>query len=69
MTEAGFSSLSDGGQTRQKDLLFSLNQNGNHESANLAEWLISLQPPETDLNDEPEAMSYRGEISFSQEGP
>lgn len=33
------------GQPRQEDLLFSLSQNGNHESANLAEWLISLQPP------------------------
>lgn len=33
------------GQPRQEDLLFSLGQNGNHES--LADWLISLQPPET----------------------
>lgn len=33
------------GQPRQEDLLFSLSQNGNHES--LADWLISLQPPET----------------------
>lgn len=56
------------GQPRQEDLLFSLSQNGNHESADLAEWLISLQPPETDLNDEPEAMSSRWEISISQEG-
>lgn len=35
------------GQPRQEDLLFSLSQNGNHESADLADWLISLQPPET----------------------
>jgi hypothetical protein len=41
------------GQPRQEDLLFSLSQNGNHESADLADWLISLQPPETVLNDEP----------------
>ncbi len=32
------------GQPRQEDLLFSLSQNGNHESADLADWLISLQP-------------------------
>ena len=38
------------GQPRQEDLLFSLSQNGNHESADLADWLISLQPPETVLN-------------------
>ncbi len=57
------------GQPRQEDLLFSLSQNGNHESADLADWLISLQPPETVLNDEPETMSSRGEILFSQEGP
>lgn len=38
------------GQPRQEDLLFSLSQNGNHESANLADWLISLQPPETVSN-------------------
>jgi hypothetical protein len=36
------------GQPRQEDLLFSLSQNGNDGSANLAEWLISLQPPATD---------------------
>jgi hypothetical protein len=40
------------GQPRQEDLLFSLSQNGNHESADLADWLISLQPPETVLKDE-----------------
>jgi hypothetical protein len=56
------------GQPRQEDLLFSFSQNGNHESVDLTEWLISLQPPETDLNDEPEAMSSRGEISFSRRG-
>ena len=33
------------GQPRQEDLLFSLSQNGNHESADLTDWLISLQPP------------------------
>lgn len=56
------------GQPRQEDLLFSLSQNGNHESADLADWLISLQPPETVLNDEPEDMSSPGKISLSQEG-
>jgi hypothetical protein len=35
------------GQPRQEDLLFSLSQNGNHESADLADWLISLEPPKT----------------------
>ena len=34
------------GQPRQEDLLSSLSQNGNHASADLADWLISLQPPE-----------------------
>ena len=33
------------GQPRQEDLLFSLSHNGSHESADLADWLISLQPP------------------------
>ena len=33
------------GQPRQEDLLFSLSQNGNHEIANLADWMISLEPP------------------------
>ncbi|MDY0376144.1 MAG: helicase-related protein [Desulfobacterium sp.] len=33
------------GQPRQEDLLFSLSQNGNHESVDLTDWLISLQPP------------------------
>lgn len=33
------------GQPRQEDLLFSLSQNGNHEPMNLADWLISLEPP------------------------
>jgi hypothetical protein len=33
------------GQPRQEDLLFSLSQNGNHVSVDLADWLISLQPP------------------------
>ena len=56
------------GQPRQEDLLFSLSQNGNHESADLADWLISLQPPETVLNDEPEDMISPGKISLSQEG-
>ena len=37
------------GQPRQEDLLFSLSQNGNHESLDFANWLISLQPPETVL--------------------
>jgi len=35
------------GQPRQEDLLFSLSQNGNHESANLTDWLISIEPPTT----------------------
>lgn len=35
------------GQPRQEDLLFSLSQNGNHGPVDLAEWLISLEPPET----------------------
>ncbi|MFA5603128.1 MAG: helicase-related protein, partial [Bacilli bacterium] len=39
------------GQPRQEDLLFSLSQNGNHESVDLTDWLISLQPP----TDEPQA--------------
>ncbi len=56
------------GQPRQEDLLFSLSQNGNHESADLANWLISLQPPETVLNDEPENMSSPGNISIPHEG-
>ncbi len=56
------------GQPRQEDLLFSLSQNGNHESADLAEWLISLEPPETVLNDEPEDINFPGRISLSQEG-
>jgi len=34
------------GQPRQEDLLFSLSQNGNHESTDLAGWLISLQSPD-----------------------
>lgn len=33
------------GQPRQEDLLFSLSQSGNHESADFSDWLISLQPP------------------------
>lgn len=33
------------GQPRQEDLLFSLSHNGNHESGDLADWLISLEPP------------------------
>lgn len=36
------------GQPRQEDLLFSLSQNGNHESLDLSEWLISLVPPAVD---------------------
>ena len=39
------------GQPRQEDLLFSLSQNGNHVSADLGDWLISLQPPETAESD------------------
>lgn len=35
------------GQPRQEDLLFSLSQNGNYKSVNLADWLISLEPPTT----------------------
>lgn len=34
------------GQPRQEDLLFSLSQNNTHKSADLTNWLISLQPPE-----------------------
>ncbi|MFQ5486022.1 MAG: helicase-related protein, partial [Desulfobacterales bacterium] len=37
------------GQPRQEDLLFSLSQNGNYESVNLDDWMISLQPPAIDL--------------------
>lgn len=37
------------GQPRQEDLIFCLSQNGSCESANLAEWLISLEPPIMDL--------------------
>jgi hypothetical protein len=33
------------GQPRQEDLLFSISQNGSYESGHLADWLISLQPP------------------------
>lgn len=33
------------GQPRQEDLLFSLHQKGDHDAADLADWLISLQPP------------------------
>ncbi|WP_218571788.1 helicase-related protein [Pseudomonas sp. C27(2019)] len=33
------------GQPRQEDLLFSLRQGGSYESADLTDWLISLQPP------------------------
>jgi hypothetical protein len=33
------------GQPRQEDLLFSLSQNGNYKSADLADWMISLEPP------------------------
>ncbi len=39
------------GQPRQEDLLVSLSQNGNHESPNIADLLISLQPPETNQNE------------------
>jgi hypothetical protein len=42
------------GQPRQEDLLFSLNQNGIHESADLADWLISLEPPKISPLSEPE---------------
>jgi hypothetical protein len=34
------------GQPRQEDLLFSLSQNGGYGSSHLADWLISLQPPD-----------------------
>ena len=34
------------GQPRQEDLLFCLSQNGNNESEELSNWLISLQPPQ-----------------------
>jgi hypothetical protein len=47
------------GQPRQEDLLFSLSQNGNHESADLTDWLISLQPPETDLSAAPDESRLR----------
>jgi len=36
------------GQPRQEDLLLCLSQNGCHEFANLAKWMISLQPPALD---------------------
>ena len=40
------------GQPRQEDLLFSLSQNGSHESADFSNCLISLQPPvDTSPND------------------
>jgi hypothetical protein len=35
------------GQPRQEDLLLSLSQNDSLEPSDLADWLISLQPPET----------------------
>lgn len=41
------------GQPRQEDLLFSLRQNGTHGAANVADWLISLQPP---VDDEHQAL-------------
>ncbi|MBD3166845.1 helicase, partial [bacterium] len=40
------------GQPRQEDLLFSLSQNGAHESADLTDWLISLEPPDVVKNKE-----------------
>jgi hypothetical protein len=40
------------GQPRQEDLLFSLSRNGSHESANLAEWLISLERPAMEVEKE-----------------
>ncbi len=42
------------GQPRQEDLLFCLSQNDSCDSANLAEWLISLEPPIMDLETERE---------------
>lgn len=39
------------GQPRQEDLLCSLSRNDGHQPADLADWLISLQPPETDEGD------------------
>lgn len=38
------------GQPRQEDLLFRLSQNGNHQSTNIADWLISLEPLPTNHN-------------------
>lgn len=46
------------GQPRQEDLLFSFSQNGNHVSVNVADWLISLQPPAMDYNTEMDDCSY-----------
>ena len=37
------------GQPRQEDLLFCLSQSGSCNSTNLADWLISLEPPIMDL--------------------
>lgn len=45
------------GQPRQEDLLFILSQNGNHESGDLANWLISLQPPASEHEEEVEEIS------------
>ena len=42
------------GQPRQEDLLCSLSQNGNYESADLADWLISLHPPASGLREQGE---------------
>lgn len=41
------------GQPRQEDLLFSLSQSGNHDTTDLSEWLISLQPPDMTPKAEP----------------
>lgn len=46
------------GQPRQEDLLFSLSQNGNHKSADLADWLISLQPPDIVFDEYTEDTDY-----------
>ena len=45
------------GQPRQEDLLFNLSQNDNHEIVDLADWLISLQPPTTDQKPQTEQHS------------
>ena len=53
------------GQPRQEDLLFSISQNGNHATKDLADSLISLQPPEIIMNDELEDINPPGKFSIS----